>query len=286
MKIRFWTDAKWANIAIMKIAAHHRKQGDNVAFHHPLFDSDTDILYQSKIFRFTDDYSYSGNAEVRKGGTGYDVKNRLPEEIDSIQNLDYSIYPDCDYSMQFLSRGCIRKCPFCVVREKEGLIHSVEPMELNPNGKRIHLLDNNFFANPNWREAGKILKGYNQPIDFSSGIDIRIFNEEQAHFLNGLKLFKRVHIAWDNPRSRVDKTIKEAIRHIKPYKLMCYVLIGYWSTPEEDLHRVEKLRELGVDPFVMAYDRTDAYQRDFQRWCNHKAIFKSVPWAKYRKEAI
>lgn len=285
MKIRLWTDAKWANIALMKIATHHRNKGHNVAFHRPLFDTHTDILYLSKLFRFTDDYAYTGDSETIKGGTGYDIKKQLPPEIDTIRTLDYSIYPHCDYSLQFLSRGCIRNCPFCVVREKEGTIHPVEPMELNPRGKRIHLLDNNFFANPNWREAGKTLKKYNQPIDFSSGIDIRIFNEEQARYLNSLKLFKRVHIAWDNPREPIDQTIKKAIQHIKPYKLMCYVLIGYWSTPEEDLYRVEKLREIGVDPFVMSYNRTDSYQRDFQRWCNHKAIFKSVPWHKYRKQS-
>lgn len=282
MKIRLWTDAKWANIALMKISRYHKEQEDDVAFHRPLFDRDIDILYASKIFRFTDDYSYCGDYPVIKGGTGYDIKNKLPEYVDSIRDLDYSIYPDCDYSMQFLSRGCIRKCPFCVVREKEGKIHPVTPMNLNPNGKRIHLLDNNFFANPDWRDAGKILKAYNQPVDFSSGIDIRIFNKEQASFLNSLRLFKRIHIAWDNPREPIDIIIKKAITHIKPYKLMCYVLIGYWSTPEEDLYRVEKPREIGVDPFVMAFDRSDKYQRDFQRWCNHKAIFKSTKWHEYK----
>ena len=52
------------------------------------------------------------------------------------------------FSLQFFSRGCIRKCPFCLVREKEGYIRAVEPVELNPEGKWIEVLDNNFFANP------------------------------------------------------------------------------------------------------------------------------------------
>lgn len=273
-----------ANIALMKIARYHRGLGDDVAFHDPLFDQDTAVLYCSKLFRFTPDYAYQGRARVVTGGTGYDVASILPDEIERL-DPDYSVYPDCDYSMQFFSRGCIRKCPFCVVREKEGYIHPVEPMALNPHGKRIHVLDNNFFANPEWRTAGNILKSYKQPVDFSSGIDIRIFNEEQASFLNELKLFKQIHIAWDNPRQRIDKKIQQAIKHIKPYKLMCYVLIGYWSTPEEDLFRVERLRELGVDPFVMAFDRSDKYQRDFQRWVNFKAIFKTVPWTEYGRRS-
>ena len=38
--------------------------------------------------------------------------------------------------------------PFLLVREKEGYIQAVEPVELNPKGKWIEVLDNNFFANP------------------------------------------------------------------------------------------------------------------------------------------
>lgn len=71
------------------------------------------------------------------------------------------------------------------------------------------------------------------------------------------------------------------LKHVPAYKVMCYVLIGYWSTPEEDLYRVEKLRELGVDPFVMPFDKSDTYQRRFARWVNHKAIFKSCSFLEY-----
>ena len=71
------------------------------------------------------------------------------------------------------------------------------------------------------------------------------------------------------------------IKHVKPYKIMCYVLIGYWSTPEQDLYRIEKLRELKIDPFVMPYNKSDPYQKRFARWVNHKAIFKTVKWIDY-----
>ena len=64
--------------------------------------------------------------------------------------------------------------------------------------------------------------------------------------------------------------------------IMCYVLIGYKDNPKEDLRRVETLRQMGISPFVMPYDKTDHYQRRFARWVNHKAIFKSVKWEDYR----
>ena len=60
-----------------------------------------------------------------------------------------------------------------------------------------------------------------------------------------------------------------------------YVLIGYNSTEDEDLHRIEVLRDYGCDPYVMPFNKDDHYQKKLTRWVNHKAIFKSVKWAEY-----
>lgn len=282
MKVRLVDlDSKMANIALMKISQYHKNKFDDVTWHIALADISIDKLYIAKLFDFTEDYHYCNAKEVIKGGTGYDVQSKLPPEIDLIRKLDYSIYPKCDYSMQFYSRGCIRNCPFCVVRQKEGYIEPVEPMDLNPRGKHIEVLDNNFFANPEWKWAIEDLIKINQKVNFH-GIDARIMNEEQAYYLNKIKHCKQIHIAWDNPKDNLLSKLQEITKYIKPYKIMCYVLIGYWSTPEEDLYRVEKLRELGISPFVMPYDKSDRYQKDFARWVNHKAIFKTVKWEDYK----
>ena len=273
-------DSKMPNIALMKISAYHKAKGHDVDWYNPMIDV-PDLILASKIFNFTPDYDYFlHDCEVIKGGSGYDIKSRLPQEIEQSTKLDYRLYPNADYSIQFFSRGCVRKCPFCIVKDKEGAIHTVEPMELNPNGKHIEIFDNNFFANPDWREAIKIIKSYKQPVNFH-GVDLRIMDEEQAYALNSLKHYKQIHVAWDNPKDDLVPKLKEMIKHIKPYKIMCYVLIGYWSTHEQDIYRVEKLRELKIDPFVMPYDKSDDYQRKFARWVNHKAIFKSVAWKDY-----
>jgi hypothetical protein len=273
-------DSKMANMALMKISSYYKQKGRDVGWHNPIIDGKVDILYIAKVFDFTDDYLYSFADKIVKGGTGYDITSRLPGEIDNVKALDYSIYSDCDYSIQFFSRGCIRSCPFCIVREKEGDIRPAEPMELNPSGERIEVLDNNFFANPEWKSAITQLLKWNQPVNFH-GIDARIMTEEHSYYLNQLKHYKQIHIAWDNPKENILPKLKHITRWIKPYKLMCYVLIGYWSTPEEDLYRVETLRGLGVDPFVMPFDKSDPYQRKFARWVNHKAIFKTVKWEDY-----
>lgn len=207
MKIRLLaTDSKIPNYAIMKISAYHKGLGDNVDWYNPLLDfADTDILYISKVFTFTDDPCQTMpmpiSAKIIKGGTGYDYTTTLPDEIARVTDLDYSIYPNCDYSIIFTTRGCVRKCPFCIVPKKEGLIHNVNVASLNPNGKYIMLLDNNFFANRTWRENIKVLEAFNQPIDFNTGIDARLLTEEQCEALGKLKI-KVIHCAWDNYKDK------------------------------------------------------------------------------------
>lgn len=138
-------EPKIVNTAMMQVSQYYKEKGDTVEEYSPLYHNTYDKIYAFSIFDFTPkDY-------VRKdmicGGTGFDIKSRLPLEIEEC-NYDWSLYPDCDYSIVWFSKGCIRNCPFCVVREKEGKIYSVEPKNLNPNGKYIHVQDNNFLANP------------------------------------------------------------------------------------------------------------------------------------------
>lgn len=267
------------NIALMKVSTYYKQLGHDVE--HATI-GHYDKLYVSKLFNFTSDIGNSliTSDEMYKGGTGYDIEKRLPLDIE-ICNPDYSIYPQYDFSVQFYSRGCIRDCSFCVVRKKEGYITPVKPMKLNPKGKWIEVLDNNFFANPEWRTAIFELVQIGQPVNLH-GVDVRIMDEEQAFWLNKLKHIKQIHIAWDFPKLDLVPKIQEMTKYVKPYKIMCYVLIGFNSTPEQDLYRVEKLRELGVDPFVMPYNKQDNYQRRFARWVNHKAVFKTVKWVNYK----
>jgi len=300
MKVALYDlDSKIANLALMKISKYHKDQGDQVKWFMPL-DADYDTCYISKIFDFSPMPEFEP-ANAVWGGTGYSVTSQLPDDMDACQP-DYDVYPDINYSIQLFSRGCPRKCKFCVVPKKEGNIHSVEPMDLNPRGEMIMILDNNFFANEYYRYNICYLKHVSQPIDFIQGIDIRIMNEEQCHYLWVLKstcgimgpsksiwnkgkdklVPKRIRFAWDNYKDKLEKKIEMLIQYIHPHDLMCYVLIGFDSTEEEDLYRVEKLREYGVSPYIMPFNTKDPYQKRFSRWVNHKAIFKSVAWKDYK----
>ena len=275
------------NIALMRIASWHRSHGDTAEMAVPMYEH-YDRIYASKVFTFSPDFNeleYDCD-EFIKGGTGYDIKSRLPEEIEAHTGLAYDLYPQYPFSVQFYSRGCIRHCPFCLVHDKEGGIHSVEPMAWNPNAQWIEVLDNNFFAAPNWREAIADLRKQKLPVKFH-GVDVRIMDEEQAAALNSVKMKGYVHIAWDLPQIDLTSRLEAMTKHIKPYKIACYVLVGFNSTREQDLHRLNTLKRLGILPFVQPFRDYDnnrqptQYEKDLGRWANRAWLFKSMNFEDY-----
>lgn len=297
MRVRLLADdSKYPNLAIMKISTYHKKLGDDVDWYDPYNFNDklnTDILYHSRLFNFTPPYAnYPLSGKIIKGGTGFDITSKLPKEIEEIVELDWQLYPNCDFSIVFTTRGCIRKCPFCVVHDKEGIIHDVPICSLNPNGKYIKILDNNFFASKNWKNNLEKLKSFNQPLEFNGGIDLRILTEEQCIELAKCKI-KSIHCAWDNYKDKnyILPKLEMLAKYIKPYKILCYVLIGFENKnlQETDIERVDTIWKLGIYPFVMVYRNFNDTKykpskdcKSFARWCNNRFIFKSCSWEDYK----
>ena len=165
------------NLALMRVSAWHKAHGNDVEWVNGIFTPQLDRTYVSKIFTFSPMVEIPPQCgEIVKGGTGFDIRSRLPEEIEQSTAVDYDIYPDFKFSLQFFSRGCIRHCPFCLVHDKEGGIHAVEPLELNPRGEWVEVLDNNFFASPEWKSAVDYLIKLKQPVNLH-GVDVRIMTE-------------------------------------------------------------------------------------------------------------
>lgn len=275
------------NFALMKISAWHKSHGNEVHWYNPMFTGHCDRVYMSKVFTFSSDYEFHVDAdEIIRGGTGYDIKSVLPQEIEDSTLMDYSIYPQYPFSVVFFSRGCIRDCPFCLVREKEGYIKPVTPVDLNPNGKWIEVLDNNFFANPNWHEAVEWIMRSKQKVKLH-GVDIRIMNEEQAAALKMMKHYRQPHIAWDLPKSDLQPQLETFARHVRSSSITCYVLIGFNSTIEQDLHRVRVLKKMRFTPFVQAYRDFENkrqrtwYEVDFARWANNRFFLNSCDFVDF-----
>lgn len=131
---------------------------------------------------------------------------------------------------------------------------------------------------PNLKFAKPIFrKGMQQTIRIMSKIE----RKEHGKALQQLKLYKQLKFAWDNPKEDIRENIEELLKYIKAWKLMCYVLIGFNSTIEEDLYRIETLRSYNIDPYVMPYDKTKTYQQGLARYVNRKATFNSCTWTEY-----
>jgi len=273
----------YPNLALMKISAYHKSKGDTVEWWNAFMSYDR--VYQAKIFTedYTKDNEYFIKAdEVIKGGTGYDLKNKLPNEIEHIFP-DYSIYPTKDTAYGFLTRGCPRGCHFCIVAEKEGR-KSIQVADLTEfwNGqKNIDVLDPNLLACKNHITLLKQLSETNSTVNPNQGLDCRLLTEDNIYWLNQIKI-KTIHYAWDYMREEMS-VIKGLELYNKYGKIrekrnkVVYVLVNYDTTMEENLYRIYKLRDMGYAPYVMIYNKPSASKeiKRLQRWTNNRYIFWS-----------
>lgn len=268
------------NLALMKIAAWHKAKGDTVEWYKPMFPCDK--VYASKVFTFTPDCPFLPHDAIR-GGTGYGLYDDLPEEIDAMYP-DYSLYPDVDYAIGFLTRGCIRNCPWCVVPRKEGKIRPYRTWQeiKRPDRRDIVFMDNNVLACPHGIDQMKSMIGENVRVDFNQGLDARLITTEVAEILAKLKWIRFIRMSCDT-----DPMLDVVLRAIqllggygvKPYRIFVYLLVQDIPSAER---RAIALRDAGANVFAQPYRDLEnnlmpgKAQKRFARWVNHKAIFKTV----------
>ena len=215
---------------------------------------------------------------------GYGLYNELPYEIDAVFP-DYSIYPDCNHAIGFLTRGCIRKCPWCVVPRKEGGIHPYASWEQikRSDSRDIVFMDNNVLACDFGKTQIESMIGQNVRVDFNQGLDARLIDDEVAQMLSRLKWIRFIRMSADTD-AMLDVVIKAIERlgkyGMKPWRMFVYVLVQDIESAER---RCIALRDIGANPFAQPYRDFEnnieptLEQRQLARWVNRKAIFKSVP---------
>lgn len=289
------------NLALMKISAYHKANGDDVEWLN--FWNCYDKVYVSKVFG--DEYSQIdmtaiNSAEIINGGTGFvitvengeEVYNKkddkpLPYEIEH-QCPDYSLYPKLtkNKAYGFLTRGCPNNCGFCIVSKKEGLC-SVKVADLSEwwdGQKEIVLLDPNILACRDRKELLQQLIDSGARVDFTQGLDARFITEEIAGLLNRINT-KMWHFAFDFMKNekRIIRGLQTFVDIVKPNRRCCfiYVLTNYDTCFTEDYYRVKKIQEIGLDPDIRIYRKNSLPKRhivkDLQRWCNNRAVYYSNP---------
>jgi hypothetical protein len=291
-------DSKMPNLALMKLSAWHKSKGDETF----LIKNNGDLtrfdkVYVSCIFshnRWIAEGIKLLNSNVEIGGGGYDLSKTLDGEIEHIMP-DYSLYK-CRFSMGFTSRGCDRNCPWCIVPKKEGKIkdHASIKEFLAPYHNKLIILDNNFLQSPKCIENLEFIIKWKLRVNFNQGLDIRLIDDEVAELLSKVRFFnhnftaRQLHFAWDIPQieDQVIKGIEILGKHgIKPKQLMFYMLCGFNTSFEEDYHRFEVLSKMGVDPYVMLYNKHSIKHplklRRFQRWVNRR-LYKVCAFKDYK----
>ena len=285
------------NLALMKISAWHKANGDTVDWYSPMF-SHPDRIYASKIFSFTPDYIdyYIGDPEPIKGGTGYDIHSKLPDEIDRMLP-DYSIYPNVDYAVGFLSRGCIRSCPWCVVPRKEGTIRNycdISFVSMGFDGQRRHdviLMDNNFLACDKDYVKEQLEKSVRLKLrlDFNQGLDARMVNPINAKWLSKVRWIRYIRFACDT--RRMIRHVSAAMKMMREAGYKREFMVYFLAVDAKETHdRILRVMDADkkVTPYVMPYRDLDGdgqivleETKHLARWCNRAWIRKSCTFEHY-----
>lgn len=292
-------DGKLPNLALMRLAAHYEGEVEfTTSVEFGLFEPKYEDVYASTIFsksRGLVDRLLEQVPWAVVGGTGSGSDLNL-EDIGVGDCLDYSIYPEYQFSIGYSQRGCRFRCPFCVVPQKEGRIRSVSTIGSiwrgDPYPKSVVLLDNDFFGQTDWRDRARELIDGNFRVSLTQGINVRCITDEQAEVLSLLSCydsdfkFRAIYTAWDSIKdeSRFVDGIKRLARYgINPGWIMVYMLCGFhpWEDENDREHRRKVIRDLGCHPYPMPFTRTQELV-GFQRWVvgNYD---RRIPWSEWKK---
>lgn len=294
------------NLALMKLSAWHKQRGDTVEWYTPI-SGHFDKVYMAKVFgdEYTRDYQYYVDADqIIRGGSGYAISIKdgkevydksldsdLPYEIDHVFP-DYSLYGITDTAYGFLTKGCPRGCDFCHVKNMQG--RSVRTVARLPefwNGqKNIKLLDPNLTASKDYMMHMQDLAESKAYIDFTQGLDIRFLTPERIEALRKVR-YTKIHFAWDRPEEDLEPQFRQVSCILKGKRktlhgvVSAYVLTNFSSTHEQDLHRIQVLRECDIQPYVMIYRKETAPKetRQLQRWCNPFIFWKTESFSDYKR---
>lgn len=311
---------RFPNLACMKLSGYHKDAGDEVFLKTDYADLDSyDRVYLSKVFTDTKvPDSVLQLPNVSYGGTGffYDKAPALPEEVEH-HIPDYHLYDEwvqaqltagkkpiefsyyMDYSIGFLTRGCFRKCAFCV-NQNYDRVHMHSPLTefYDPARPKICLLDDNFFGCPAWKELLTELQATKRQFQFKQGLDERLLTDEKCVLLFSSRYDGDYIFAFDNVADAplIERKLQLIRKHTGAIpKFYCFTGFdrsGCWDEKfwREDIFnlfkRIEHLMKYRCLPYIMRFARykESPYRGVYitiARWCNQPSFYKKKSLREY-----
>ena len=280
------------NYVLMKISAWHKSKGDQVEWWNPLYRYDR--VYSSKVFDFTPTDPYLPPDAIR-GGTGYrdiPINQELPAEVDALFP-DYSIYPECDYAIGYLTRGCPNHCRWCVVPKKEGMIRPYRTWKdlVRTDTDKLVLMDNNILACEYGISQIESLIGSGYRIDLNQGMDARLVTEGVAQVLSRLSWIRFIRFSCDQ-KSQIEpirRTVELLGKYgVRPYRIFIYLLVT--QDIGDAAERVEALKGYkGINLYAQAERNErmgiipDHEQLEFAQRYIYGGCYRSETWDQYRE---
>jgi len=268
-------DHPWPNHALMQLSTFHKEKGDQVKFFKGQCDQWGDVSYRSILFKWGKSGLPSWGIN---GGPGFDPKIGLPDKVRRCRP-DYSLYPKNRASWGYTFHHCPRRCDFCVVGDmpanKDKKHYSIWSFH-DKKYKKIVLLNNNTFFDPDWRltfhevwEAGLSIVDLN-------GYDARLLDKEKVDYMQRTKWGSPVHFAFD--RSQDWEAIEKALSLLRGTKLgrisSFYVMLNYKSDRADGMARIMLIRSYGIRAIALQFNKNDLWSKKVKIWTlNRKAFF-------------
>lgn len=277
MKIGLYNlEQRYSNLALEKVRCFYEQGGHTAKHCSPLESQNYDTVYCSSIFDWTNKKYVTPNMIF--GGTGFDLTTALPPEIERI-------IPRINKG--FTTRGCIRKCKFCVVPKKEGYIHTTnELLDLwDGEARSITLYDNNILALPeHFALVCQQARENDIKLDFNQGLDHRLLTPEIIDLILSIR-HQEYRFAFDHPS--YIKSVDGAIAMLQSKgikRCLWYVLVGFDTTFQQDLDRLNHLRERNQNAFVQRYKKNGLIDRKYiplAEWANQHHIYHGMTWEQF-----
>lgn len=324
---------RFPNLASMKISGYYKEQGHEVLLKLNYDDiSSYDKVFISKVFTETpvpEEILIMPNVEY--GGTGffYDKAPSLPYEIEH-HMPDYHLYDEWvskkiieqtneknksatiekefsyyrEFSIGFMTRGCIRKCSFCVNKNYSSCELHSELSEFHDQSRPyVCLLDDNVFACKDWKKVFEELISTGKKFQFKQGCDERLLTDEKCDILfNKSKWIGDRIFAFDNIKDKdlIERKLQMIRAHTND-QIKFYTFCGYnhenigmydeefWVKDIEELfERIKILMKYGCLPYVMRYKdyKLSTYRGIYitvASWCNQPSFFRKMSFEEFSK---